>query len=773
MKRRNLTIAAVLFGAALLILLYTFLSKKNIADAIPETAIAVWKVEADNVIKVVASLPFLGEDQLILEGIDAIVDQSVTAVLQAGTPDQFSTLFLTKINKSTWRQLQTRARRVSDWQGVTVFTNADQSSIFAYHKGILMIAPHAIQVEQAITQLKEGGQEWKSSDQYLTLQSEATLRALEEVVGDALMEFPLANASWGNTWVIEPLSDSTIQFSTEAALPFIFTQNTSPVAFLNTLPAETETFVWSKKESTAEQLLAESVGKYLEKRDVSTAWMWSMLRYNNEWQPLYVFQLNKSGRLQLEQLQKAVDQVVMFDLYRGDNGHFFSFDNDYLWITKNQATLSHVLSSYIGGQTLAQEPSFLEAYAQVSQDQGAIFYARHDAINYLIKKHGNLKNDGTKQQLIDDTTSPRQFFLGFQNNDKTRATLQIVSGKERVAARTPATLEALPLEANLSTTPTLVKWKNQIYLLAQDESYRLYLFDIDGQLQWVKALDDKLQAPPQLLQNGRLFFQTAYKVYICDMEGVYREGYPFSLTSPSIVPICLLDFTGKGEYSYFIANEMGYVYGYDLERELLVGWSPKDTIGTTVKSIQHTQRKGDFVIIQADSSLQVFDRNGNTRFKVNDPLFSTATIDYQNTTNFARIVAASPNGKLKVINFKGEHFNLKFAPHRQFLFANVWGDSRKDYIAVQENEIVVFGYDEKDDYAIQYTIPLKQKVDDVFIVNNQIGTFQAANNELMLYNQSGQPISGFPLSGNTPFLIEKNILYTGGDTEILRYQLFQ
>ncbi|MEM1328735.1 MAG: hypothetical protein AAGI23_22455 [Bacteroidota bacterium] len=765
-RQRNITIAAIILAIAALILLFTLLSDKEVEAAIPESAMAVWQVD-----ETVPPLAFAQRDLSILASIDALLDQPITAILQPNTPDQFSILFLTKIKKSTWQKLQKTSRKLSIWKGIPIYKSQDRRAILAYHKGILMIAPHAIQVEQAITQLKENNSDFSSLTKEPILRAKTLLNVLRTLVKSDVADIPIMNMNWGENWEMTKATDSLLQFSTADALPFLVENKQSPTPFFNLLPAETDAFLWSKKEASATSFLTTAMGDFISKRDVGVDWIWSMFKYNNEWQPLAVFPLNRSGVVQLEQVQNAVDQVVMFEIYRGNNGFFFSFDNDYLWITKDRETLNHVLNAYIGGQTLAKEPTFLAAYANTSEEQNALIYTRHNAAQELIAQRLDLKDKLTQKQLIDYFEQPQQFFLLFQSGTATTATLQILPSQEHIIYRAPTTLEALPLEANLNAIPTIVEWEGIPYILAQDEAFRLYVFDIDGTPLWIKELDEALQAPPQLLQDGRLFFQTPYRVYLCDLEGDYLAGYPFDLPLPTVTPVCLVDFTGQGEYYYFITNEVGQVYGYDLARNLLKGWSPKDTIGTQIQNIQHAQRNGDYIIIHADSSLQVFDRGGRTRFRIDDPLFAKATIDHQMSTESARIVAATPEGKLKIINFAGESFNLQFAPHRQFLFEDVWGDRRKDYIAVQSRKIIVYAYDENNKYDIRYTIPLEQKVDEVFVVDGQIGTLNKADQTLMWYDRKGEVLDGFPLAGNTTFIVKNDVVYVGNDAEVTRYHL--
>lgn len=138
-------------------------------------------------------------------------------------------------------------------------------------------------------------------------------------------------------------------------------------------------------------------------------------------------------------------------------------------------------------------------------------------------------------------------------------------------------------------------------------------------------------------------------------------------------------------------------------------------------------------------------------------------------TTIGRIVAGSSNGKILIMNTLGKSFGfspiLGMTEGVQFVYADVIGDERKDYIRVSKDKMAVQYYDkeknakgkEKDilkEAGIYKLIPAKHQVFEVNITNKNkkmIGFLEVENGSILLFDAKGQLQNGFPLAGTSKF----------------------
>lgn len=765
--RKNLILiaAAIFLLAAVSAIVFHFRNATSPFSAVPEDAISVW-ITTPQTKNTSQQLAFIANDQQLLQGFPLAVDQPIVAALQFGTPNQMNVLFVTKVTSQQIEDCRALGTYLSTWQGIKLYRY--QHTVFALHKGLLMLAPHAMQVESAIQQLEEGTAFSEPADKKsLAIQMRNFLNASQSISTIDFAALERFVGDWSETITITSTNNnSEKQFSSHSSdAPFLLSNAQEATAFLQNIPINTSAFIWGKRSEQMNAFVAKVFNNQLKNSDLAQK---CLLAYNEANEPLYVFELHKKGKAKLDQLGAAESQLMMYDLRTLDGQHYFSYNDQYLWVTTEKAVLESTLNQFLTQQFLTQDETFLKSYAQLPSQHRALVYARHSVLQSFFANQLNWRAEQSLAQINNYFERPQQFFLSFGTNEMDVYALPI----KQARYRPPSTLEPYPLEATIAASPTLFQWQETDYLLAEDVAHRLYLMEQNGQLKWVKELDGQLLAAPQLMTDGRLFFQTNYRIYVCNLSGEYASGFPFSLQTATTTPACLIDFSRTGNYHYLVASEQGQVYGYDMLGKPLEGWSPKDSLGGKVRNVQHFQRDSkDYILTVVDSSLQVFDRLGNLRFAFKEPLLLNAKVEVQASSDYPRIVAAEPSGNLWIINFEGAHFKLPFCTHRDFLFEDIWGDERKDYIAVRENEIRVYAY-EGTDFELRQTIPVENEV-TVFVRNGRLATMQQATNELMWYTKKGERDPNFPLVGNVPFTFKDQIIYTGNDREVIRYQVFE
>ncbi|MEL6945063.1 MAG: hypothetical protein AAFO82_20590, partial [Bacteroidota bacterium] len=156
MRQRSWIIALLVVGFALFLIILNFKKQVSLWNAVPSNSALVLR----NNFEQLDSLPNLffiqqiKKDHQLLNNFNLPKNQEILTVLQTGTPDGFNALFITKKGSAFQAETINQNLQTSQLQGVEVFRN--NQFAFAQHKGLLLIAPHAMQVESAIQQLNSG-----------------------------------------------------------------------------------------------------------------------------------------------------------------------------------------------------------------------------------------------------------------------------------------------------------------------------------------------------------------------------------------------------------------------------------------------------------------------------------------------------------------------------------------------------------------------------------------------------------------------------------------
>ena len=357
-------------------------------------------------------------------------------------------------------------------------------------------------------------------------------------------------------------------------------------------------------------------------------------------------------------------------------------------------------------------------------------------------------------------------------------------------------LWSVPLMANAALQPVVQmnQPKGELDIFITDDENRIYLVSRSGQLLWRRQLPERIQSDifhVHLVNGdqGQFAFSTRSAIYVVDRAGEDVEGFPLELAVPATNGVTVVDFFQSNDYHFFIACENGKAYGFDEKGSPIEGWRPKEGIGWVEHPLLHFQAEGkDFLaMLDVTGKMKVFKKNGSDRFKT--VVFDTPDLqrlDYQISKSSSRIVTSNREGKVYVTNLVGNHFGLQLRAGKneevKFLFADVIGDERKDYIALSGNELTVSHYEgNKFEKAFTHQYPWSQ--DEVFSVKWErrnkdfIGTVNRSKKQLFLMDGSGRIPDQFPLAGSTPFVIAdlmgdgKPVVIAGNGAGVVAYVL--
>ncbi|MEM6700836.1 MAG: hypothetical protein AAF599_20705, partial [Bacteroidota bacterium] len=374
MGQRSWIIALVVAGIALFLIVLNFKRETNLWKAVPETTAFVLSTNFEGLDSLadLFLIQQLKKDFQLLETLNLPKDQGFLSVLQTGTPEGFNALFITKIPSDFQRTQVPKDLQTSQLQGVEVFRN--QQLAFAEHKGLLLVAPHAMQVESSIQQLNSGhviAKELNSSiqqnlfifpeniDYFLTPLTEVKFR-------NALRFLRTTSGVLSGSW--KAIAQG---FQWNASMEGTISQLSS-ISFeaskaLSVLPDHT-TFCFRGKMDfkSLQNRLQEYLLDYY-----SEDWLGREMMIGNTTNQagnFLILELSEVGKKALRTLEEnnkmRVKQHLMFNTYNIKQESFFTYDDHYLYLFEDEKNLQNWINKYSAGKVLQNEANIQQLQAQ-------------------------------------------------------------------------------------------------------------------------------------------------------------------------------------------------------------------------------------------------------------------------------------------------------------------------------------------------------------------------------------------------------------------------
>lgn len=467
--------------------------------------------------------------------------------------------------------------------------------------------------------------------------------------------------------------------------------------------------------------------------------------------------------------------------------------DQYLLVANSLSGMERWLGKYIAGQTCSKSVSFLQIKASLPTTAHVFLFGNG------LKSWQQLAPFFNEQILGQLNRYPLPF-------EQIAIALKWEDGKGLLHLKTDGTqqedkhaaniLWSVPLRSQALATPKVITnpQTQEKELVVMDEQNRVYLISKSGRLLWQKRIPEKILSDIQHIdlhnnQEGQIVFNTRSAIYVIDHKGEDVEGFPLQLQIPATNGVRVVDFFQSHDYHFFVACENKNAYGFDEKGSPIEGWRPNEKTGDIRFPFLHFQAEGkDFLAaLERDGTLKVFKKNGSLRFSpIPFESEQLQALDYQLLKNGSRMVTADNKGKAYITNLKGDHFGLQMKVKGEeevhFVFADVIGDDRKDYISLSGQEVTLAYYDKKKFVSgIKHELPWEQ--DALFKVpwkrshKDYIGCLNKNKQQLFLMDGSGKIPDQFPLAGSTPFIMAdlsgngKPVIITGNGAAVTAYVL--
>ncbi len=363
----------------------------------------------------------------------------------------------------------------------------------------------------------------------------------------------------------------------------------------------------------------------------------------------------------------------------------------------------------------------------------------------------------------------------FKNNDEESKLLKSIWRKK--------------MNATIILQPSILPSKDGEIIAIQDQFNFLRFYNLEGKELWKKRLNDVIQSEIQYCpdfetQKDGYVFSTKNEIHFMDVSGNEKENFPILLNSPALNGIQLIPFNNREMIYGLIACQNGNYYGFDMTKkgQPLRNWNPLVDVISFPHDMKFLKGKDEshILFIHKNNALVSLDRNAEKRFSsvlVENEYLGEIFID--SSPSSERIILSNGKGKIKVINTKGEMFHLsvsKKSLEGEFIFSDIIGDERKDYIFHHESLIKV-NYYKGNEFEQFKTLSFPFIIESVFEVEfentkNRLGL--SANNKIYLLDENLEVEEGFPIQGSSAFKIielkqNEYLIITYLDDELIAY----
>ena len=532
--------------------------------------------------------------------------------------------------------------------------------------------------------------------------------------------------------------------------------------------------------NATEEAFAEEIGQYYRRKGVSVNGY--IMKYRPDAETEYT-------------IYKLPVENLGYEL-AGDFGSYLvtryaTFFDDVLVLSSAQGTLSKFIYDNILSRTLANDLSYREFESTLPSRAGYYFYCVPSRILPLL--NGVVKEEIVKGLERNIESLRKLQSIGYQfvsSNDMIYNTLSVMY-KPEVREEAKAVWESL-LDTIASSKPLFFTnhYTGGSEIFVQDMNNKLYLVNSAGRILWKRPVSEAINGDAYMIdyyKNGKLQILFASKNYLhlIDRNGNYVERYPVQLRSPATNGLALFDYEDNMDYRLFICGADRKVYAYDKSGNTVRGWNQFRTTTTVSSKVEFFRVSGkDYLVVNDDDNMYILDRRGNVRVEMKEQISRSDRSMLRLTTGTSpRMVLASEDGSIKMVNFNGEVQTYEvngFSQNPVFEYFDLDADGIGEYIFIDGNNLSAYD----DDRRRMFSITLSSE--NIFgpyglefsSNDKKIGFTDAGVNNVYIIDEKGKNLKGFPLKGTSSLSVGKlnrgsgfNLITGGRDSFLYNYEI--
>ena len=485
-------------------------------------------------------------------------------------------------------------------------------------------------------------------------------------------------------------------------------------------------------------------------------------------------------------------QSLLGQAFSGINGNYFVLYRKYLIWGDNLPGLKSYLQSLVSEKTLANDSIYKE-YTKNGQSKANFYlYAK-------VPKVFRLKEVLLKPELSANLSANEEVIHKFS----TFSWQLSVSGnmiKNSINLKYDPNLKEEPqaiwqvkLDAPLAQMPKFVLNHKDLAnreMIVCDKENNVYLINKEGSILWKMNLPEAIVSEIHQIdiyqnQKFQYLFNTKTQLYVVDRLGNKVGKFPIVLKSMASNGAAVAQYGQNKEYRFFVAGEDKKIYVYDRDGKLIPKWNFEETESMVTQPIQHYDIEGkDYIVFSDQQNTYFLDRQGKSR-----PIQTTPFPRSANPMRFIsegnpRIISTDQSGKIYIQDFTGQTEIKevgKFGAGHHFAAEDVNGDGSPEYLFAESKRLTVFAT--AGTKLFEHTFP--DAISETPLVYNlapgvnKIGVVVKGENRIYLLEKNGTVTRGFPLPGNTPFVLGKfndsssyfNLLVGSEDGTVINYKI--
>ncbi|HZL11607.1 MAG TPA: hypothetical protein VFC65_16610 [Prolixibacteraceae bacterium] len=478
--------------------------------------------------------------------------------------------------------------------------------------------------------------------------------------------------------------------------------------------------------------------------------------------------------------------------FSGINAEYFTMYENYLICGDNLPGMKNYLQSLVSKNTITNDSIYQVYKKDLPDNPNFYLYAKIPKVfrlkDALLKPEASALLSKNEDIIRKFSAFSWQFSVSDKMIENTVSLKYDPNLKEK-----PEAIWQLKLDGQLAQKPKLVlnhKDLSNKELIVCDKENNLYLISKEGTILWKLNLPDEIISEIHqidIYHNNRLqyLFNTKNQLYVIDREGNMVGKYPVKLPSTASNGVSVAEYGKNKEYRFFLAGEDNNVYVYDRDGKLIQGWNFKGAESRITKPIRHLVLEGkDYIIFSDKRNTYFLDRQGKSRDIKSASFNRSGNPMYFIQGGNPRLISTDQSGYIHFQDFTGQAELRevgKFGAGHRFGVDDLDGDGSPEFLFAEGKKLTV--YTQKGKKIFERTFP-----DDIseipFVCSfgkgiNKIGVVIEGENKVYLLNTNGSVMRGFPLNGNSDFILGKfndtsawyNLIIGGEGNTLLNYRI--
>ena len=485
-------------------------------------------------------------------------------------------------------------------------------------------------------------------------------------------------------------------------------------------------------------------------------------------------------------------QSLFGGAFSGINGNYFALYKKYLIWGDNLPGMKSYLESLASEKTLANDSIYKEYIKNGQPKANFYLYARVPKVlrlkEVLLKPELSANFSANEEVLHKFSTFSWQFSVS-GNMIQNRLNLKYDPNLKEE----PQAIWQVKLDAPLAQTPRLVLNHKDLAnreMIVCDKANNVYLINKEGSILWKVALPDPIIFDIQQIdiyqnQKFQYLFNTRTQLYVVDRMGNNVSKFPIVLKAMASNGVSVAQYGQNKELRYFLAGEDKKIYVYDRDGRPIPKWNFEGTQGTVTKPIRHYDIEGkDYIVFSDQQNTYFLDRQGKSREIQTAPFNRSGNpMAYINEEN-PSLISTDQSGKIHIQDFTGQTEIKevgKFGAGHRFAVEDADGNGSLEYLFAEGKKLTVIASDGT--VVLERTFP--EAISETPFVSTlaagvtKIGVVVKGENKIYLLDKNGAVAWGFPLAGNTPFVVGKfndassyfNLLVGSEDGTVINYKI--